>query len=335
MLLSQIFSKLGYQHIPQVHFYMKSTAYLKKYQSNRFRHPIQLIRAYLFQPPPPIWSFWAPWSGCNVPCGPGQLIRKRKCSTHGACKGPDTESQPCIRPRCAVWQPWAPWGGCTRSCGNDGNRQRYRQCSRSGPGSSGCPGLSRESLPCNRRPCYSWSLWEPWGPCAGACGRTGRRNRRRNCQDNGRSVSGCPGSATEERSCPTPRCSWGSWGNWAPCTRTCIRQRSLQCVSTNGQVVSRSYCSQGGSSERSACFTGPCNQGPGAPTVNWNDWSPWTTCSVSCGSGIRNRVRRCLYNNDPTKPVANSVCECVYKNRYMGDEPCVRQTCKFMLLSSF
>ena len=39
---------------------------------------------------------------------------------------------------------------------------------------------------------------------------------------------------------------------------------------------------------------------------NWSNWGSWTTCSVTCGRGIRTRARRC--NNPPPPPAGNVYC---------------------------
>ena len=76
--------------------------------------------------------------------------------------------------------------------------------------------------------------------------------------------------------------SWGDWGTWAECTKSCgtgLTWRKRTCGT--GQ------CSLApvGVREVKACMLRGCEE--------WSDWAEWSKCSVSCGGGITTRSRYC------------------------------------------
>ena len=52
----------------------------------------------------------------------------------------------------------------------------------------------------------------------------------------------------------------------------------------------------------------------------WTPWSPWTTCSASCGFGIKNTTRNCEKPNEVARdcPIGETV----------KSEPCYLQPCQ-------
>ena len=59
--------------------------------------------------------------------------------------------------------------------------------------------------------------------------------------------------------------------------------------------------------------------GPG----NWNSWSPWGDCSVTCGGSIKQRYRLC---NDPEPSNGGADCE----GEAVEVEECNTQKCPGM-----
>ena len=60
--------------------------------------------------------------------------------------------------------------------------------------------------------------------------------------------------------------------------------------------------------------------GPGAIDGNWGVWSPYSTCSVTCGGGSQERTRLC---NDPAPENGGADCEGDdTESQICGDEPC-------------
>lgn len=76
--------------------------------------------------------------------------------------------------------------------------------------------------------------------------------------------------------------SWGGWGEWATCTKSCgtgLTWRKRTC--------GRGKCSLApvGVREVKTCYISGCEQ--------WSEWTPWAKCSQTCGGGVQTRSRYC------------------------------------------
>jgi len=78
--------------------------------------------------------------------------------------------------------------------------------------------------------------------------------------------------------------NWTPWTQWTACSLTC----------GGGNQIRTRTCPQGLGAcpglnqEERICNTGLCQFG------NWNQWTPWTACSRTCGSGDQFRTRVCV-----------------------------------------
>uniref|UniRef100_UPI00358E30E0 SCO-spondin-like n=1 Tax=Myxine glutinosa TaxID=7769 RepID=UPI00358E30E0 len=147
-----------------------------------------------------------------------------------------------------------------------------------------------------------WSAWSPWTLCDRSCGH-GTQGRFRS-PTNPMAFGGgapCEGDATEMQLCFMGRCKepdggepgWTQWGPWSRCTRTCFhspnhtgtRSRERRCRS--GQRGSQ-VCPRREETQGDACGNRPC------PVMGgWSVWTPWSSCSALCGSGVQMRNRTC------------------------------------------
>ncbi|NXE93210.1 AGRB2 protein, partial [Menura novaehollandiae] len=78
------------------------------------------------------------------------------------------------------------------------------------------------------------------------------------------------------------------WSQWSVCSLTCgqgSQVRTRSCVSSPYGTL----CSGLLRETRTCNNTATCPV-PGA----WEEWSPWSLCSVTCGRGARTRTRRCV-----------------------------------------
>jgi len=180
------------------------------------------------------------------------------------------------------WGQWSPWESC--SC-NSGWRQRTRTVaiSRVEPGAH-CSGNSTGwgICCCPGQCCSEWSEWR--GECQQTCPR-GRKTRTREprsgrvCNHNSEALN-CPGA-----SCAV-NCAWNPWSEWAGCDATCgggerTRTRTIARQAQFGGAV----C-QGGTTDRAHCPGQPCPE-----DCTWQSWDDWSSCTRSCGGGLRERGR--------------------------------------------
>ncbi|XP_052807325.1 A disintegrin and metalloproteinase with thrombospondin motifs gon-1-like isoform X2 [Mya arenaria] len=275
------------------------------------------------------WTGWGSWTECTSTCSTGTIRRTRDCNGT-SCDGQSTQTRECENVQnCPVngdWSGWTDWNECSVSCGT-GSKTRNRNCDNPPPSGGGdaCLGDSSESEVCNLGSCTQnvdggWGLWSVWSACSVSCG-GGSRSRARSC-DNPTTVGeglvclGENGQRVETEitteQCNLETCSvnggWRDWSDWTSCSVTCgggVRSRSrscdnpkpvgegLLCVDVDGDRVDTET-----RSEQCNLVICPVNGG-------WGLWLDWSTCSVSCGGGVRSRSRSC---NDPTPVGEGRLC---------------------------
>jgi len=93
-----------------------------------------------------------------------------------------------------------------------------------------------------------------------------------------------------------PRAHWGAWGGWEACSAECgsgISKRRRVCNEKPGE---ESCFGVGGNIEYKESLTVQtriCNVNPCPKKFEWDNWSDWSRCSVSCGKGTTTRRRHC------------------------------------------
>ncbi|XP_071171034.1 SCO-spondin-like [Mytilus edulis] len=144
----------------------------------------------------------------------------------------------------------------------------------------------------------AWTDWASWGSCSVSCNpsASGTYTRIRTCTNPAPQYDGtqCVGDTSQASSCsPTIYCpidgNWGSWGSYGSCSVTCGTGDQTKTRSCNNPTPAHNgnQCSGSGTSSKT-CTMASC-----AVNGNWADWTTWTSCSLSCGSGSSSRSRAC------------------------------------------
>eukprot|EP00441_Pelagodinium_beii_P048005 CAMPEP_0197624826 /NCGR_PEP_ID=MMETSP1338-20131121/4350_1 /TAXON_ID=43686 ORGANISM="Pelagodinium beii, Strain RCC1491" /NCGR_SAMPLE_ID=MMETSP1338 /ASSEMBLY_ACC=CAM_ASM_000754 /LENGTH=1716 /DNA_ID=CAMNT_0043195061 /DNA_START=154 /DNA_END=5304 /DNA_ORIENTATION=+ len=297
-------------------------------------------------------SDWSDWFGCDRTCksaeNPGTRKRTRVIAEMGNAMGAKcpsesarTQSEACQLSACPVdcqMSDWSAWSECSATCGQ-GNRERFRDVqSAAAFGGKACRGgnSTYEKKYCSMDTCpvdCEWNDWQDWRGCSTTCGTgTGMRLRdvKTPMQNGGKE---CAGGLSQNRECNLRfcpvHCQMGDWTEWSTCTATCSngtqqRDRTVIVEADYGGLA----CSGNTKASRS-CFQPDC-----PIHCEWKDWTEWTTCSTSCGTGqsTRNRIigvepqfggEGCSGNAAETKscsdlPVCPTDCEWDNWNEWLG-----------------
>ncbi|XP_076079208.1 coadhesin-like [Mytilus galloprovincialis] len=258
------------------------------------------------------WGRWTRWSSCSVSCGGGSRKRTRSCDNPAPanggpdCSGYSTDSKKCARnpcPKAGNWGRWTRWSSCSVSCGT-GSRKRTRSCDNPAPSNGGqdCSGYGTDSKKCARNPCPkagNWGRWTRWSSCSVSCG-GGSRKRTRSCDNPAPSNGGpdCSGYGTDSKKCARNPCpidgEWGDWMAWSTCSGSCSNghQRRKR-ICNNPKPANNGRDCGGTDSKIRQCKPSRCKPYPIKVNGSCSKWTCWTHCSVTCGSGSRERQRTC------------------------------------------
>ncbi|XP_060593873.1 thrombospondin-1-like [Ruditapes philippinarum] len=167
----------------------------------------------------------------------------------------------------------------------------------------------------------NWTLWSTWSKCDVTC-ENGHQTRTRTCTHPAQKNGGlnCVGDGImtkvckKEQPCPVHG-GWSDWSNWGTCSVTCgmgLQRRTRTC-SNPPPILAGNHCF-GDRSETQLCMPSPCANG------GWSDWTSWSSCSATCGGGIRTQTRSC--SNPSPSPYGQS---CVGSNDRV--ESCANNNC--------
>ncbi|KAM7440695.1 hypothetical protein ABFA07_010097 [Porites harrisoni] len=266
------------------------------------------------------WSRWSVWTTCTKSCRSGTQTRSRSCTQpppqHGGrtCPGAARDQRVCNTQSCPVdggWSNWGGWTSCSKSCGT-GFKERFRSCTRPAPkfGGKPCMGEVRETHECNSHPCPvhgGWSVWSSWSSCAKTCG-GGARERTRSCTNPPpfHGGQGCGTQYYESKECAMKKCpvdgGWSVWSVWSSCSKSCgigSQERSRSCTQPPPSAGGKTCPGKEGESRL-------CNSNPCPVDGGWSLWSSWTECSVTCGTGVVSRERKC---DNPAPAAGGRSCQ--------------------------
>ncbi|XP_035284707.1 adhesion G protein-coupled receptor B1-like isoform X1 [Anguilla anguilla] len=177
------------------------------------------------------------------------------------------------------WSGWGRWTECSSDCGG-GVQTRSRTCL---PDESFlCEGVVEEGRPCNPQPCIGKV-------------RSRSQSLRSIKRDNGEEPR--YGNLAPQ----TVDAGSNDWSPWSVCSATCgegWQSRSRFCVSSSHST----QCTGPLREHRPCNNTAVCPASLIAVHGAWDEWSPWSLCSSTCGRGYRDRSRTCKqpqFGGDP------------------------------------
>ncbi|XP_008144491.2 A disintegrin and metalloproteinase with thrombospondin motifs 9 isoform X1 [Eptesicus fuscus] len=223
------------------------------------------------------------WSPCSVTCGQGRTTRQVLCvdySDHVIDRSQcDTDYIPETAQDCSL-------PPCSRQTPDRSLAQHPFQNA----------GYHPRSLGPSQTHVLGGNQWRtgPWGACSSTCA-GGFQRRVVVCQDeNGYPASDCVEriKPDEQRACESGPCPQWAYGSWGECSKLCgggLRTRLVVCQRPSGERFPDLSCEiLDKPPDREQCNPHACPQ-----DAAWST-SPWSSCSVSCGRGHKQRSVYCM-----------------------------------------
>uniref|UniRef100_A0A8C7XM51 Adhesion G protein-coupled receptor B1b n=1 Tax=Oryzias sinensis TaxID=183150 RepID=A0A8C7XM51_9TELE len=168
------------------------------------------------------------------------------------------------------WGVWGRWSVCSQECGG-GVQVRSRSCQ---PENAVCEGTVEEGRACNPQACIGKERSRSQGLRAIVCEIV-----------KGLTIFSCTTDAKTEE-----------WSSWSACSVSCgegWQSRARLCATS-------SFTSECTGSLREIR---ECNNTVVCPVDGaWDEWTPWSLCSSTCGRGYRARTRTCKQPQNGGQP---------------------------------
>eukprot|EP01001_Neometanema_parovale_P009758 NODE_5_length_5289_cov_242.816492_g4_i0.p1 GENE.NODE_5_length_5289_cov_242.816492_g4_i0~~NODE_5_length_5289_cov_242.816492_g4_i0.p1 ORF type:complete len:1679 (-),score=414.19 NODE_5_length_5289_cov_242.816492_g4_i0:253-5238(-) len=247
---------------------------------------------------------WGEFDECTKTCGGGSQTRKYTHSVtvaHGGkvCPKPHNaeETRACSTAPCPIdcEGSWGEFGACNKECGAGTKKRTFSVKVAAAHGGQECDKKHNEEdeIACNTEPCPVNCVgeWGAYSECSASCG-TGSQVRKfvhevkaafggKACdlEHGAESTQAC-------NSAPCPVDCEGAWGEYTACSKSCgtgSRSRSYK-VFTEAAHGGKECAKENNFLETSPCNSEDCP----APCVG--DWSEWSECDKTCGSGSQTRT---------------------------------------------
>eukprot|EP00930_Biecheleria_cincta_P096731 TRINITY_DN88536_c0_g1_i1.p1 TRINITY_DN88536_c0_g1~~TRINITY_DN88536_c0_g1_i1.p1 ORF type:complete len:1777 (+),score=234.93 TRINITY_DN88536_c0_g1_i1:51-5333(+) len=249
------------------------------------------------------FSQWTAWTQCSESCGGGTKSRLRRIqdfAEHAGkpCDGVLREAQSCGEDACpgtAVCKltEWSPWSGCTQVIFQQQRSREVESVPQEQPNQEiFCEFMLKETMGCPRgadepNEC-KLSDWGEWGACSSGCGGSHSRNRSieaatiKSCHAKELETLMETRPCGEQGPCKGQACELNEWTKWTECSHRCgpgvtTRDRTVKSGGNCAQVLK----------EVQGCKVADCVP----QDCVWGEWVFWSTCSKTCGSGVKRRHR--------------------------------------------